>query len=222
MALDLTVVRSGERALNFWTTFQTAGTENLGSKVSVGGAGYIIGLGYRGRLRDDIKVSAGLVHLSSHLTRDLDQKTNEQRRAGAPIPVVDDPGEYNVPYIEASRRFLKWPFTPELTAIIEPVNLRLDGGVRGHVRPLYLASQWILWRRNGRSFVAETRHEIGPNPFNTFDLSFEWFARQPSEGRFQVLLRIVPGHSFHVSPNLGGVRDGIAIGIRLRFRSVRS
>src|SRR5205809_5164167 len=39
LALNLTVVRHGSSAMNISTMFQTVGTRNLGSKVSVGGTG---------------------------------------------------------------------------------------------------------------------------------------------------------------------------------------
>src|SRR5213596_2753806 len=46
MTLNLTVFRKGSGAVSFQGVFQSVGTENLGSRVSVGGTGYVLGLGY--------------------------------------------------------------------------------------------------------------------------------------------------------------------------------
>ena len=70
----------------------------------------------------DFTLSAGLAHLSSHLTRDLDEKLEEMRSAGVPVPVVADPSEYNVFYVLGVRRLSTWRFTPELEIVVEPVN----------------------------------------------------------------------------------------------------
>jgi hypothetical protein len=52
---------------------ESVGTENLGSRIGVGGTGYILGLGYTRSVSRQLKISAGIQHLSTHLTRDLDQ-----------------------------------------------------------------------------------------------------------------------------------------------------
>ena len=219
MALNLTVFRKGPGAVSFQGIFQSVGTQNLGSKVSVGGTGYVLGLGYVHTYSADFKLSAGIAHLSSHLTRDLDDKLEEETDKGAPIPIVADPDEYNVFFFTAYRRFSPWRFTPELEIAIEPMNFRFNGGRPGYVRPVYLGSRSTLWHGNQKSIVTGTQHEIGKNPFNSFSLSFELFARNQPEGRFQIFVSASPGHNLHVSPNIGGLRDGIAFGIRMHFRA---
>lgn len=219
MAVDATIFRRASNAIGIAATFQTVGTENLGSKVSVGGTGYLLGFGYVHSYSDDFKVSAGLTHLSSHLTRDLDDKLDEQRNNGVPIPIVEDPSEYNVVYFKGQGRLSSYPFTPEFDVIVEPVNFRFNGSDPGYVRPLYLGTRFTLWRGHGKSIVAETQHEIGTNPLNIFSLSYELFARNQPEGRFRIFVSASPGQTMHVSPNIGGVRDGIAFGMRMKFRA---
>jgi hypothetical protein len=58
---------------------QSVGTENFGSRVSVGGTGYLLGIGYVHVRSTNFRMSAGIAHLSSHLTRDLDEKVDEER-----------------------------------------------------------------------------------------------------------------------------------------------
>jgi hypothetical protein len=219
LALNLTVVRAGSSSVKFWSTFQTAGTENIGSQVSVGGTGYLLGLGYVHTLSTDSTVSAGIAHLSSHLTRDLDEKLDELRSAGVPIPVVADPSEYNVIYVAANRRLSTWRFTPEFEIVVEPVNFRFNGSPAGDVRPVYLGTRWALWRGHQKSIVARTQHEIGENPVNYFSVYFELHGRNQTPGRLQIFLAASPGHYVHVSPNIGALRDGIALGIRIAFRA---
>ncbi len=219
MTLNLTVVRVGSGAMKVRSMFQTAGTENLGSRVSVGGTGYLLGLGYVHTYSTDFTLSAGLAHFSSHLTRDLDEKLEEMRRAGIAVPVIGDPSEYNVFYVGWYRRFPTWRFTPELEIILEPVNFRFNGTSAGDVRPVYLGTRWSLWQGNQKSIVARTQHEIGENPFNYFSLSFDLYGRSQGEGRLQIFVGASPGHDLHVSPNIGALRDGIALGIRLAFRA---
>ena len=219
MALSLTVFRKGPGAVAFKGLFQTVGTENLGSKVSVGGTGYVLSLGYVHTYSDHFTLSAGIAHLSSHLTRDLDDKLEEERNKGATIPVVADPSEYNVLFFKGYRKWPACPFTPELEIVVEPINFRFNGGDAGYIRPLYLGTRWTLWRGDQKSIVAETKHEIGANSLNSFALVLELFARNQPQGRLQIFVSASPGHDLHVSPNIGGLRDGIAFGIRMSFRA---
>ena len=218
LALNLTVVRAGASSVKFWSTFQTAGTENIGSQVSVGGTGYLLGLGYVYTLSADSTVSTGIAHLSSHLTRDLDEKLDELRSAGVTIPLVADPSEYNVIYAAWNRKLSTWRFTPEFEIVVEPVNFRFNGSPAGEVRPIYLGTRWALWRGNQKSIVARTQHEIGENPFNYFSVYLELHGRNQTQGRLQIFLGASPGDQLHVSPNIGALRDGIALGIRIAFR----
>jgi hypothetical protein len=219
MALNLAVFRKGPGAVSFQGIFQSVGTENLGPKVSVGGTGYVLGLGYVHTYSADFKLSAGIAHLSSHLTRDLDDKLEEETGKGAEIPIVADPSEYNVFFFKAYRKFPAYRFTPELEIAVEPVNFNFNGGRRDYVRPIYLGTRSTLWQGNEKSIVAETQHEIGKNPINNFCLLFELYPRNQPEGRFQIFVSASPGHNLHVSPNIGGLRDGIAFGIRMHFRA---
>lgn len=219
MALDLTVVQSGANAMGFVAVFQTAGTENLGAQVGVGGTAYILGLGWTHQYSEDIQLAAGVTHLSSHLTRDLDAKTDEQRARGAPIPGVADPDEYNVVYLRGRLWLRRWPFAPAIEATVQPVNFRFDGGSAPRVRPVHIASSWRLWQGRGTSLRLATRHEYGANSFNHFSLSLEMLEKNGSEGRLALFLAGCPGDGMHVSPQVGAIRDGISAGIRMRFRS---
>ncbi len=219
MTLRVTVVRVGSGSVNFRSTFQTVGTENLGSQVSVGGTGYLLGLGYVHTHSTNFTLSTGITHLSSHLTRDLDEKLEEIRGPGGTVPVVADPSEYNVVYFGAYRKLSTWPFTPELEMVVEPVNFRFDGSPAGYLRPVYLGARATLWRGNRKAIVARTQHEIGENPFNYYSLLFELHGGSQAEGRFQIFVGASPGNHLHVSPNIGALRDGIAVGIRLVFRT---
>jgi hypothetical protein len=219
MALALTVVRQGPGAVAFRAVFQSIGTENLGPRVSVGGAGYLLGAGYIHSYSADFTLSAGVGHLSSHLTRDLDDKLEEERNRGHAIPLVVDPSEYNVVFLAAYRKMPTWRFTPELEVIVEPINFRFTGGSRGPIRPVYLASRFTLWRGVEKSIAAETQHEIGRNAFHHFSLLYELYARKQPDGRLKIFVSAAPGHTLHVSPNIGGLRDGIAFGIRMNFRA---
>jgi hypothetical protein len=219
MALNVTVFRKGSGAVNFQGVFQSVGTENLGSRVSVGGTGYLLGLGYVRTYSADFNLSAGIAHLSSHLTRDLDDKLEEEADNGNATPVVSDPSEYNVFFFKAYRKFSTRRFTPELEVAVEPMNFRFNSSRRDYVRPVYLGTRSTLWRGNEKSLVAETQHEIGKNPFNYFSLSFELYARHQPEGRFRIFVGASPGHNLHVSPNIGALRDGIAFGVRMHFQA---
>jgi hypothetical protein len=217
MNLTLTAFRRGAGAVKFRSLFQTAGTENIGSRVSVGGTGYVLGLGYTHTYSPDFLLSGGLLHLSSHLTRDLDEKLEEIRIEGGSVPDVADPSEYNVFFIGIYRRFSTWRFTPEIELVVEPVNFHFNGRPAGGVRPVYLGSRWTLWRGSRKSIVARSQHEIGPGYFNYFSLTFQLDGRSQPEGRLQIFVGASPGDQLHVSPNIGALRDGIAVGLRMAF-----
>lgn len=217
MGLDVTLFRKGVHAMTFASTFQTVGTEGIRSRVSVGGTGYLISFGYAHRRSADMTLAAGIAHLSSHLTRDLDEKLDEARRNGIPIPIVDDPDEYNVPFVRWARR---WPASramPELAVTFEPASFRFNGTWTHTRRPVFATTLWRLVRAGRRAVVAETQHELGANALNVFTLRLELFPRVDAEGRLHLFLSFAPGHGFHVSPNLGGVRDGISFGFRMKF-----
>jgi hypothetical protein len=217
MALDVTVVRIGSSALDFRSLFQSAGTENLGSRISVGGTGYVLALAFVRTYSETLHVSGGLAHLSSHLTRDLDEKLEEVRAAGDAVPDVADPSEYNVLFVSAHRTFPDWHFAPAFDITLAPFNFRFNGSDAGYVRPVYVRTRARMWRGAQKSLVVKTQHEIGPNPFNQFMLSFELDGRSRPEGRLQIFLSASPGHSLHVSPNVGALRDGVAFGLRMAF-----
>jgi hypothetical protein len=109
--------------------------------------------------------------------------------------------------------------TPLVEGAIEPVNFRFNGSRARYVRPIYIHTRWALWRGEGKSLVADTKHEIGKRPFNVVALSLHLFARTQPDGRLQIFVLASPGHQLHVSPNVGGIRDGIAFGVRMSFRA---
>jgi len=220
MALDLTVARWGRSAVEFGSVFQTVGTENLAARIAVGGTGYIIRAAYTRTYSEAFSVSAGVSHLSSHLTRDLDEKTAEQRRLGIPIPDVTDPHEYNVVVVTGVRTFESSRFRPELSVALEPIDFRFDGRRSRHARPLYAATRWTLWQAPARTLTMETRHEIGRRSWNEVALYLSLFGRRPEDARFQLFASASPGRGMHVSPNVGGLRDGLAFGVRLTFKSI--
>lgn len=219
MALNLTAVRRASSAVNVSTMFQTVGTRNLGSEVSVGGTGYLLGLHYVHTYSDGFNLSSGLVHFSSHLTRDLDDKIDEERAKGAAVPVVDDPSEFNVIYFKGHWKLRGLLFAPELKLVVQPINFRFDGSQADYVRPIYFGTGWTLWQSDQKLLTAETQQEIGHNPFINLSLVFAVGARNQPQGRFQIFVTGSPGDSVHVSPQIGALRDGIAFGFRLKFSS---
>jgi hypothetical protein len=218
MALSLTTFRKGSGAVNIAGFFQSVGTENLGSRVSVGGTGYQLGFGYVHTHSDRFELSAGFRHFSSHLTRDLDDKLEEERNKGETIPEVDDPSEFNVVFVGGYWKLSAVRFAPEIEVVVQPINFKFNGSPPDEVRPVYLRTRWTLWRGDQKSIVAETQQEFGENPLNHFSLVLALFARNQPEGRFQVFISASPGGNLHVSPTVGAVRDGIAVGLRLHFR----
>jgi len=219
MALNLTVVRQGSSEVNVSSMFQTVGTRNLGSKVSVGGTGYLIGAHYVHTHSPGFTVSAGIIHFSTHLTRDLDDKIDEERDKGHTVPLVDDPSEFNVIYFKGHWKLRGRPLEPELELVVQPINFRFDGSLGDYVRPVYLGTRWTLWHRDQKSLRAETQQEIGQNPFLNVSLVIALFEGNQQEGRLQMFVSGSPGGNVYVSPQIGALRGGIAFGFRLNFRA---
>jgi len=214
MRLRLVLWRMGAGAVTFTNEVQSVGTENFGSRVSVGGVGYLIDIGYVHAWSSDVRLSAGIAHLSSHLTRDLDEKRAEERARGADVPVVDDPDEYNVVFVSWRRQFPARPLSPTIEVVLHPVNVRLRGGRGAPVRPLSVRAAFALWNRDRLRLSAETLHEVGPHPVQHYALVL---GLRPDRHWVDVFLSGSPGRGFHVSPMSGALRDGIALGVRLRF-----
>ena len=219
LAMDVTVVRKGRGALAFSSLFQSVGTENISKRVTVGGTGYLLGLRFVHTRSRTFELSSGLSHFSSHLTRDLDEKTEEERRRGVPIPHGDDPSEYNVLYVGGRWALPDRPLTPELELGLQPINFRFNGRDADYVRPIYLASRWTLWQGERKAVRAETEQEIGRRPFVNVALVLALRPRKEGEGPFQAFVSATPGGKIRVSPRTGSVRGGIACGIRMRFRA---
>lgn len=219
MSLDVTAYRAGSQALAFEATFQSVGTENLGATVSVGGTGYILGLSYRQRRSEHLAVAAGFRHLSSHLTRDLDAKIREVRGGGGTIPTVEDPSEFNVLYAGATAAWPDVRFTPAIEVLLEPVYFKFNGGDTGNARPLYIRSDWVLWHASRARLIAETENEFGPGPFGVYTLRVELAGSDRYPPRLHLFATGSPGSGLHVSPNIGGIRDGLALGFALTFRT---
>jgi hypothetical protein len=219
MRLTMTAWRRGRQAVEADATFQTAGTENLGTTISVGGTGYLFHLAYARALSSTASWSAGAGHFSSHLTRDLDQKTGEVRRGGGAVPDIADADEYNVLFVGGSKQFSHAPFEPVVGVTLLPVAFRFGGGHAAYARPLYVSTRLMLWQRRTAALVGETRHEFGHRPWNEATLSLMLFRRQRADGPLAAFVSLSPGRSIHVSPNIGALRDGLAVGFRLTFKS---
>jgi hypothetical protein len=219
MALRLTIVRRGAGAVDFSGTVQSVGTESFGSRVSVGGAGYLLGFSFTHTHSADLKLSAGIAHLSSHLTRDLDEKLDEQRGRGTEVPDVIDPSDYNVIFFKVARKLPAWRLSPEVEAFVQPFNIRLRGGLRERPRLVHLRTRATLWQAGGKRLAAETQHEIGSNTFHHVSLVFEHSREDRPGNRLQIFLSVAPGRQLHVSPIAGGLRDGVAAGVKINFRS---
>ena len=151
-------------------------------------------------------------------TRDLDEKLDEQRSKGATVPVVEDPDEYNVPFVGWHRTWATARFSPRLDVVVEPISFRFNGDWGWNDRPIFIGSRWTLWRGPQKSIALETQQEIGARPFINVFLLLTLFARAEPEGRLQLFLSASPGHTLHVSPNIGGLRDGVAFGMRMKFK----
>jgi hypothetical protein len=217
IGLAVTAYRWGAQDIEVTSIIQTIGTENLGRKVSVGATGYILGLEYERRFRA-IRLSAGFRHLSSHLTRDLRDKEDEVRNQGGEVPTVADPSQYNIVHVDAAFTLSPLPFEPRVRVLVSPLNFRFNGHLVD-ARPVYAETEWPLWRGRDTALVVETQHELGSNAFDTYTLRIDLFAGSQSRRRLEALLSVSPGDEFHVSPIVGGVVDGVAIGFRVNFRT---
>jgi hypothetical protein len=124
-----------------------------------------------------------------------------------------------VAFVKTNVELAAYPFSPELEAVWQRIDFRFNGYPARSVRPLYRATRVTL-RRGGRAALrAETQHEIAHNRFNNYWLSFELNPGHQAARRFEFFVSASPGHNLHGSPNVGGLRDGIAFGIRMRFRA---
>jgi hypothetical protein len=219
MAVRLTLIRAGANALDLSGAVQSVGTESFGSRVSVGGVGYLFGLSLVHTRSADLKVSAGVAHLSSHLTRDLDEKLELERQENTTVPDVIDPSEYDVVFVKVARRFPAWRLTPEVEVAFHPINIRLGRGLRDSVRPVYVRTRGTLWHDGGLAMVAESQHELGRNAFHRVLLALELRPDASPRREFHVFVTAAPGRQLHVSPNIGGLRDGLAFGLRISLRT---
>lgn len=216
---NVSAMRRGPHGLDIGALVQSIGLEVPGSRVGVAAIGYIIRISYVHNGPDDTVVSAGLMHLSSHLTRDLEQQIDGALAQRTRVPRVEDPAEYNVPYVRVVRTWAARRLRPRLEVAVQPINVRVGTWTLDEVRPLYVAFAASLWRTPRVTVAVETQHEIGTRPLNNFTAVFDVHGPARDDGRLQFFTNVSFGDSFHVSPNLGGLRDGVGIGVRLKFRA---
>ncbi|HEX7798252.1 MAG TPA: hypothetical protein VF456_28005 [Vicinamibacterales bacterium] len=216
MALNFSAVRHGSDAVDASALIQTVGTQNLGSRVSIGATGYNLGFEYIHKIRR-AKLAAGYRHLSSHLTRDLTDKEDEVKQLGGNVPTVHDPSQFNIVYVSGTTTLTQVPFNPELLVAVAPIAFRFNDSPTGNVRRVFAATEWTLWRGRENSLAVATQHEWGSNSFNRYSLDFDVMRRNGRRGRLQTIFSIAPGHELHVSPYLGAVMDGASLAVRLNF-----
>ena len=133
------------------------------------------------------------------------------------MPAVDDPAEYNIVYLKAAGTLFRIPFAPEIVLFVTPIAFRFNGGSPGNVKRVYAETLWRLWRGRARALTLETQHEWGSNSFNRFSLQFDLVRANGRTARFQMFLSAAPGDELHVSPVVGAIMDGVAVGFRLNF-----
>jgi hypothetical protein len=216
MGVDFTAVRHGSDAVTASALIQTVGTQNVGSRVSIGATGYDLGFEYV-HTTHRAKLAAGYRHLSSHLTRDLTDKEEEVRQLSGNVPTVIDPSQFNIVYVSGTTTLTQVPFTPEILVALAPIAFRFNDSPTGNVRPVFGTTEWTLWRGRENALAVDTQHELGSNSFNRYSLEFDMMRRNRRKGRFQTILSIAPGHELHISPYLGAVMDGAALAVRLNF-----
>jgi hypothetical protein len=216
LGLESTAFRAGARAIDVDTIIQTIGTESFGNAVGVAVTGYFLGVRYTHTL-PGVTISTGFRHLSSHPTRDLDDKEDEVRAEGQSVPTVEDPSEYNVLFVKASGTVRWLPLAPAVVVIATPFDFNFHGEWTAHGRPLYLDLRWPLWRGSQSALVFEMQHEIGNNAFDSYSVQLELLRTKQDHGRLGLVFTVSPGHDFHVSPHVGGVMDGVSVGARVTF-----
>jgi len=106
--------------------------------------------------------------------------------------------------------------------VLQPLNFRFEGRHAAYMRPLFLATRWQLLARGRMRLTAESQHEIGRRPWTVGSLFLELYARGGRDSPLQLYVTVSPGHSIRTSPQIGGFRDGLAFGLRMRFTSSSS
>ena len=216
MGIDINVYQKGNNSIYFKSDFQTVGAQKTESKINVAGTSYILEGRHRYQFSENSYIGAGITHLSSHLTQDLEIIVLDQTRKGAIIPDIDS-SDLNVIFFEGRKQFVSLLLQPDIRVRLQPVGFRFRGGGYKYERPVFVETAITPWRGNEKRFVVATQHEWGDNYFNDYSLRLELFSRGDKEGRFQIFTAYSPGAKLHVSPNAGWHRDGVRAGIKLVF-----
>ena len=216
MGIDINIYKKNKSSVYFKSDFQTVGAKKTESKINVAGTSYILEGRYGYQFSQNVYFGAGITHLSSHLTQDLENIVIEQMRKGAVIPEIDS-SDLNVIFFEAWKQFASLPLQPEIRARVQPTSFQFRGGRYSYERPIYVDIKIVPWYGNEKKLVFATQHELGDNYFNDYSLRLELFSRGDKEGRFQIFTAYSPGAKLHVSPNVGWHRDGVRAGIKLVF-----
>ena len=201
LAMDVTIVRQGRGALAFSSMFQTVGTANINKRVGVGGTGYLLGLRYVHTRSKVFQLSSGLSHFSSHLTRDLDDKTDQNGQTGPrfhastirPNTTCCTSADTGPCTAVRSGRSWSWPF-----------NRSISGSTAGE--PTMCAR--FIWEPDGPSgeaaigpsWLKRSRESDGTRSVNV-SLVLALHPRNQAESPFQVFVSEYPGGEVRVSPD---------------------
>ena len=213
---DIALYRKGKHTVYTDVYSQTIGARTLHSRINLAGTSYRFGLRYEYALNSIVHIELGAEHLSSHRAENLRIVQNRLQR---PFPEVDT-GDLNIIFWGADLRFDALPFEPRATVRIQPMSfsgLRFHRGLSGYDRPLYLATEVVLWKGHEKRIVIATKHEVGWHHFHDYAARLELFAKDQREGRFQLFIGGSPGEGIYVSINDGWRRDGLYTGFRIVF-----
>ncbi len=218
MKIDMTIVRKGRNQCNFDSEFQTVGSKSLGRKTIIAGTGYILGGRCIHSFSSDTKFSAGITHLSSHLTQDLLKLIQDEKRNKIPVPQFNAT-DLNVVFFQVYHRFASLPLKPEITLRVQPIGFRFHGAGYRYDKPVYLMAEITPWSGHEKRIVIGTQDEFGKDGFKEFFARLELDAKNQREGRFQPFISYSPGKGLHTGPNDGWHRDGLLMGIKFLFRA---
>ncbi len=209
--------RHSRNSLGFEFDVQTAGAPPSGRRINIAGTSYILGPSYIYKLNENTTFSLGVTHLSSHITEDALKITAQEKREGITIPPVkfDD---LNVGYLEVAHSFAFKQLEPSFRFRFQPLGIKFRGGYNFYKEPVFMSTQFRLWKRRSSNLLFITRHEFGNRSFSDGILRLDLLKpSKKDEGRFQLAFSYSPGEGLWASPNVGWHKQGFSTTMRFVF-----
>lgn len=208
---------------SFWPyfMFQPVVARSYDRRIRVSGQVYHLAGSIRYEMSRELTASLSLVHLSTHITQDIEHPFYADLPQ-LPPGLLDDA---NVISIGVSGRNPPEAWTAFRWALeLQPIDVMLPNVFdnRHYVRPVYFFVESVTWKDSGLQLTASAEGELGDKKQSVAKLETRLgFLNAHGEERLQIFVdKFFAPYDVSSSPRLGFFPVEFALGLRFEFKAL--